>query len=58
MQFDSIQVIKEAFQAEIDDGRLIAIPLLAPELVRPVGIAHRKRKRFGRAVQAFLELLR
>ncbi|MGH9662272.1 MAG: LysR family transcriptional regulator [Bryobacteraceae bacterium] len=72
MQFDSIQVIKEAialgsgisilpartFQAEIDDGRLIAIPLLAPELVRPVGIVHRKRKRFGRAVQAFLELLR
>lgn len=71
MQFDNIQMIKEAvalgsgisilpartMQAEIVQGRLVSIPLHAPELVRPVGIVHRKRKRFSHAVQSFLELL-
>ena len=71
MQFDNIQTIKEAvalgsgisilpartMQAEIAQGRLVSIPLHAPELVRPVGIVHRKRKRFSNAVQSFLELL-
>ncbi|HXI39473.1 MAG TPA: LysR family transcriptional regulator [Bryobacteraceae bacterium] len=71
MQFDNIQMIKEAvalgsgisilpartMQAEIAQGRLVAIPLHAPELVRPVGIVHRKRKRFSHAVESFLELL-
>jgi DNA-binding transcriptional LysR family regulator len=71
MQFDNIQMIKEAvalgsgisilpartMQAEIAQGRLVSIPLHAPELVRPVGIVHRKRKRFSHAVESFLELL-
>jgi len=71
MQFDNIQMIKEAvalgsgisilpartMQAEIRAGRLVAIPLDAPGLVRPVGIVHRKRKKFNRAAQCFLELL-
>ena len=71
MQFDNIQMIKEAvalgsgisilpartMQAEIAQGRLVSIPLHAPELVRPVGIVHRKRKRSSHAVQSFLELL-
>ena len=71
MQFDNIQMIKEAvalgsgisilpartMQAEIAQGRLVSISLHAPELVRPTGIVHRKRKRFNRATQAFLELL-
>ena len=71
MQFDNIQMIKEAvalgsgisilpartMQAEMAQGRLASIPLHAPELVRPVGIVHRKRKRFSHAVQSFLELL-
>ena len=71
MQFDNIQMVKEAvalgngvsvlpartFQSEIEQGRLLAIPLLAPQLFRPVGIVHRKRRRFNRAVQSFLELL-
>jgi DNA-binding transcriptional LysR family regulator len=71
MQFDNIQMIKEAvalgsgisilpartMQAEIGQGRLVAIPLHAPELVRPLGIVHRKRKKFNRAAQSFLELL-
>ena len=71
MQFDNIQMIKEAVAlgsgisilpartmlAEVEQGRLVAIPLHAPELVRPVGIVHRKRKKFNRAAQSFVELL-
>lgn len=71
MHFDNIQTIKEAvalgsgisilpartMQAEIAQGRLVAVNLHAPDLVRPVGIVHRKRKKFNRAQQAFLELL-
>jgi len=71
MHFDNIQMIKEAvalgncisilpsrtMQAEIEQGRLVAVKLHAPALVRPVGIVHRKRKKFNRAARAFLELL-
>ena len=71
MQFDNIQMIKEAvalgsgisilpartMHAEIDDGRLVSIPLHAPELMRPVGIVYRRRKKFNRAAQSFLSLL-
>src|SRR6266849_4207906 len=71
MQFDNIQMIKEAVElgsgisilpartmlAEVEQGRLAAVPLHAPDLVRPLGIVHRKRKKFNRAAQSFLELL-
>ena len=71
MHFDNIQTIKEAvalgtgisilpartMQAEIAQGRLVAVKLHAPDLVRPVGVVHRKRKKLNRAAQAFLELL-
>jgi len=71
MHFDNIQMIKEAvavgsgvsilpartMQAEVEQGRLVAIPLHAPGLVRPVGIVHRKRKKLSRAVESFLALL-
>jgi len=71
MHFDNIQTIKEAvilgsgvsivpariLQAELADGRLCAVPLSEPGLYRPVGIIHRKKKRFHRAAQAFLDLL-
>jgi DNA-binding transcriptional LysR family regulator len=71
MHFDNIQMIKEAvalgsgvsilparsMQAEIERGRLVAVSLEAPGLVRPVGIVHQRRKKFNRAAQAFLELL-
>jgi DNA-binding transcriptional LysR family regulator len=70
MHFDNIQSVKEAvalgsgisilpvrpMQAEIDAGRLIAIPIDAA-LVRPVGIIHRRRRKFHRAAGLFLELL-
>ncbi len=71
MHFDNIQMVKEAvalssgisilpartMQAEIAQGRLAAIPLNAPELVRPVGVIHLKRKGLTRAAQAFVDLL-
>jgi len=71
MHFDNIQTIKEAvalgsgisilpartMQAEIAQGRLVAVKLNAPDLVRPVGIVHRKRKKFNRAAESFLEML-
>ena len=71
MHFDNIQMIKEAvalgrgvsilpartMQAEIEQGRLVAVPLRAPELARPVGIVHRRRKQLNRAAQGFLELV-
>ncbi|HEV3334419.1 MAG TPA: LysR family transcriptional regulator [Bryobacteraceae bacterium] len=71
MHFDNIQTIKEAvalgsgisilpartMQAEIAQGRLVAVKLHAPGLVRPVGVVHRKRKKFSRAAQSFIELL-
>jgi DNA-binding transcriptional LysR family regulator len=71
MQFDNIQMIKEAvalgsgisllpartMQAEIEQGRLVAVKLHAPDLVRPVGIVHRKRKKFNSATRALLGML-
>jgi DNA-binding transcriptional LysR family regulator len=71
MYFDNIQMIKEAvalgsgvsilpartMQAEIARGRLVAVPLRTPGLLRPVGVLHRRRKKFNSATQSFLELL-
>ena len=72
MQFDNIQTVKEAMligsgvsivperilRSELADGRLAAVPLAEPRLYRPLGIIHRKKKRFHRAAQAFLDLLK
>jgi DNA-binding transcriptional LysR family regulator len=44
-------------QAETAQGRLVAIPMAAPGLVRPVGIVHRRKKKLNRAAQSFLEML-
>ena len=71
LHFDNLQMIKEAvahgsgvsimparvMEAEIVQGRLVPIPISAPELYRPVRIVHRRKKPFHRAAQAFLELL-
>lgn len=70
--FGSIPEVKEALslgsyfsilpvrmlQNEINQGRLIAVPLDGPRLVRPVGIIHLRKKRFNRAAQSLLTLLR
>jgi DNA-binding transcriptional LysR family regulator len=71
MHFDNLQMIKEAvalgsgisilpvrpLRTEIERGRLVAIPIDA-ELLRPIGIIHRRRKKLHRAGQCFLELLK
>jgi DNA-binding transcriptional LysR family regulator len=71
LHFDNIQMIKEAvahrvgvsimpariMKEEIAQGRLVAIPISAPGLYRPLGIIHRKKKKFYPVAQAFLELL-
>jgi LysR family transcriptional regulator, transcriptional activator of the cysJI operon len=70
MHFDNIQMIKEAvalgsgvsvlpartMQAEIAQGRLVAVRLHAPDLARPVGIVHLRRKKLNRAALEFLDL--
>jgi DNA-binding transcriptional LysR family regulator len=71
MEFDNLQTVKEALtlgtgvsivpermiRAELEDGRLAAVPLVEPRPYRALGIIHRKKKRFHRAAQMFLELL-
>lgn len=71
LHFDNLQMIKEAvahrvgvsimpariMREEIQQGRLVTIPMAAPELFRPLGIIHRRKKRFHRVAQAFLDLL-
>ncbi len=71
LHFDNLQMIKEAvahgsgvsivparvMEAEIAQGRLVPIAIAAPELFRPVGIIHRRKKRFHGAAGAFLEML-
>jgi DNA-binding transcriptional LysR family regulator len=70
MHFDNIQMVKEAvalgqglsilpdrtMQFEIEQKRLVSIPLHAPGLFRPVGIIHR-RKKLPRAGALFIDLL-
>ncbi|HSW50583.1 MAG TPA: LysR family transcriptional regulator substrate-binding protein, partial [Bryobacteraceae bacterium] len=72
MRFDNIQTMKEAvalgsamsilpvrvLTSDIEQGRLVAIPIRGCTLVRPLGIIHLRRKSFNRAMQAFLDLLR
>jgi DNA-binding transcriptional LysR family regulator len=69
--FDNLQMIKEAVEqragvailparvmhSELAQGRLAAIPFENAALYRPLGIIHRRRKRFNRAGQAFLQML-
>ncbi len=71
MHFDNLQMIKEAvahgsgvsimpariMAEEVRQGRLVPIPIAGFRLYRPVGIVHRRKKRFHRAGQAFLDLL-
>ncbi len=71
MHFDNLQMIKEAVtqragvsimparvvQAELAQGRLAAVPLSGGSRFRPVGMIHRKKKRFSGAALAFLEML-
>jgi DNA-binding transcriptional LysR family regulator len=71
LEFDNIQMIKEAVsigsgisilpertvRQEAADGKLIARPIEAEGLVRPVGIIHRRKKPFTPIAAQFLKFL-
>jgi DNA-binding transcriptional LysR family regulator len=71
MQFDNIQSIKEAvalgsgisilperaMQAEVVQRRLVSIPFRAPQLLRPVAVIHRRKKKLNRAAREFVRLI-
>jgi DNA-binding transcriptional LysR family regulator len=72
MEFDNIETIKRAIEIdagigllpqptivrEVASGSLVAIPLATDELIRPLGILHRRGKELGVTVRRFMELLR
>jgi len=71
MEFDNIETVKQAVEIgagvsllpeptirnEIRRGSLAAIPLVAPEMYRPLGIIHRQRTAFTPTAVKFIELL-
>jgi DNA-binding transcriptional LysR family regulator len=71
LEFDNIQMIKEAVsigsgisilpertvRQEVADGKVVALPIEAEGLVRPVGIIHRRKKRFTPIAAKFLKFL-
>lgn len=71
MTFDNIQMIKEALalgrgvgilplrmmDAEIQDGRLRAIPIETKGLVRPLGIIHLRKRHLSRVAHHFCRML-
>jgi DNA-binding transcriptional LysR family regulator len=72
MEFDNIETIKRAIEIdagvallpeptvvrEVQAGTLVAVPLATDELVRPLGIIHRRGKQLGGTARRFIELLR
>jgi DNA-binding transcriptional LysR family regulator len=70
-EFDNIETIKRAIEIgsgvallpaptvgpEVGAGRLAAIELVDVELIRPLGIVHKRNKQLTTAVQKFVELL-
>ena len=72
MEFDNIETIKRAVEIdagvsllpaptvvrEVEAGSLVAVPLATNELVRPLGIIHRRGKDLGVTARRFIELLR
>jgi DNA-binding transcriptional LysR family regulator len=72
MEFDNIETIKQAIEVgagvailpeptvrrEAESKRLVSIPLAMPELVRPVGIIHRRNRPLSAAVRRFIALLK
>src|SRR5262249_35119602 len=72
MEFDNIETIKRAVEIdagvsllpaptvvrEVAAGSLVAVPLSSDELVRPLGIIHRRGRDLGVTARRFIELLR
>ncbi len=71
MEFDNIETIKRAIEIdagvallpeptvlrEVAAGTLVAVPLATDELVRPLGIIHRRGKELSTTTRRFIELL-
>ena len=71
MEFDNIETIKQAVEIgagvsilpertvreKVASHALAAVPLIAPELRRPIGIIHRQRRVFTPTAAKFVELL-
>jgi DNA-binding transcriptional LysR family regulator len=71
VEFDNVEAIKRAVEVgsgisilpqptlerEVTMGTLRAAPFTGPRLVRPLGIIHRRGKRFNPAVERFVQLL-
>ncbi|MCE9545844.1 MAG: LysR family transcriptional regulator [Planctomycetia bacterium] len=71
MEFDNIETIKRAIEInagvsllpaptvlrEVEVGTLCAVPLVGNELIRPLGIIHRRGKNLGTTVRRFIEML-
>ena len=72
MEFDNIETIKRAIEIDAGvsllpeptvlrksrPGRLVAVPLDTDELVRPLGIIHRRGKQLSATTWRFVELLK
>ena len=72
MEFDNIETIKRAIEIdagvgllpeptvtrEVETGSLVAVPLDTDELVRPLGIIHRRGRELSGTAQRFIELLK
>ena len=72
LEFDNIEAIKRAVEVasgvsilprptlerEVDTGTLCAVPFSTRGLVRPLGIIHRRGRRFSPNVRHFVDLLR
>lgn len=71
MEFDNIETIKRAIEIdagvallpeptvlrEVEAGTLVKVPLTSDELVRPLGIIHRRGKQLASIARRFIELL-
>ncbi|HEY1784109.1 MAG TPA: LysR family transcriptional regulator [Pirellulales bacterium] len=71
MEFDNVETMKRAVEigagvsilpqpavaAEVAGGTLVAVPLATDELVRPLGIIHRRGKDLSSTTRRFIDLL-
>jgi DNA-binding transcriptional LysR family regulator len=72
LEFDNIENIKQAIEIsagvallpeptlrrEVQSGTLVAVPLADCQMVRPLGIIHRRQHRLGATARSFIDLLR
>lgn len=71
MEFDNIETIKQAIEiglgvsilpaptvrADVESGKMAAVPLFSPKMTRPIGIIYKQHKIFSPTAIRFIELL-